>query len=311
MLQEEEDMGNVNTQFLLSMLIIAIGYFCKRIKLVTEKDGEGIAKVIFNLSLPALVIKTFSVMTVEKSLIWLPVINVMYGFFILLAGILIIKDSHRKTRGMMLYLLPGFNIGLFAYPLVEAVWGRDGLKYFGMFDMGNAIVLFGLCYITAGFFSAENQKTDFKSISGKLIRSVPLMSYIITLVLNLSGVGFPVVIVNICDILSRANMPLSLLLLGIYLSFSFEAGYWKKIGKVLAVRYISGAVIGIILYFIVPFEPLFKVTLLLGSLLPIGMAVIPYSVQFDYDRRFVGTVTNLTVVISFVIMWIIMNLGLV
>ncbi|MGI6561721.1 MAG: hypothetical protein ACOX3Q_04040 [Clostridia bacterium] len=84
---------------------------------------------------------------------------------------------------MLIYLLPGFNIGLFAYPLVEAIWGQEGLKHFGMFDMGNAIVLFGLCYILAGHFSSEEEKADFKSIAKKLIKSVPLVSYVLTLTL--------------------------------------------------------------------------------------------------------------------------------
>lgn len=301
-------MGNVNTQFILSMLIIALGYFAKRIGLLTEKDGEGISKVVFNISLPALVIKTFSAITVEASLIWLPVINMLYGAFIAFLGFLLIKDTDRKRRGMLIYLLPGFNVGLFAYPLVEAVWGQNGLKYFGMFDMGNAIILFGLCYIIAGHFSSETEKADFKSIAKKLVKSVPLVSYILTLTLNLTNIGFPKIVVDVCDILSKANMPLSLLLLGIYLSFTFEKSYWKDIGKVLATRYITGAIIGGILYFILPFEPLFRTTLLIGMILPIGMAVIPYSIQFDYDRRFVGTTTNLTVIISFGLMWMIMSL---
>ncbi|HBN84162.1 MAG TPA: malonate transporter [Clostridiales bacterium] len=301
-------MGNVNTQFILSMLIIVLGYFAKRIGLLTEKDGEGISKVVFNISLPALVIKTFSAITVEASLIWLPVINMLYGAFIAFLGFLLIKDTDRKRRGMLIYLLPGFNVGLFAYPLVEAVWGQNALKYFGMFDMGNAIILFGLCYIIAGHFSSETEKADFKSIAKKLVKSVPLVSYILTLTLNLTNIGFPKIVVDVCDILSKANMPLSLLLLGIYLSFTFEKSYWKDIGKVLATRYITGAIIGGILYFILPFEPLFRTTLLIGMILPIGMAVIPYSIQFDYDRRFVGTTTNLTVIISFGLMWLIMSL---
>ena len=39
-------------------------------------------------------------------------------------------------------IVPGFNIGLFAYPLVEGIWGQEGIKYFGMFDMGNAFIVF-------------------------------------------------------------------------------------------------------------------------------------------------------------------------
>ncbi|NLY98431.1 MAG: AEC family transporter [Clostridiaceae bacterium] len=302
-------MGNINWQFLLSMLIIALGYVTKRIGLVTEKDGEGIAKVIFNFSLPALVINTFSTMKVETSLVWLPVINIMYGSLIAFLGFLLIKDTDRKKRGMLIYLLPGFNIGLFAYPLVEAIWGQEGLKHFGMIDMGNAIVLFGLCYILAGHFSSEEEKADFKSIAKKLIKSVPLVSYVLTLTLNLAGLRFPKIFVDICGILARANMPLSLLLLGIYLSFSFDKSYWKSMGKVLAIRYVTGAVIGTLLYLILPFAPLFKTTILIGMILPIGMAVIPYSIQFDYDRRFVGTTTNLTVIISFELMWLIVSLS--
>ncbi|MGI6561720.1 MAG: AEC family transporter [Clostridia bacterium] len=91
-------MGNINWQFLLSMLIIALGYVTKRIGLVTEKDGEGIAKVIFNFSLPALVINTFSTMKVETSLVWLPVINIMYGSLIAFLGFLLIKDTDRKKK---------------------------------------------------------------------------------------------------------------------------------------------------------------------------------------------------------------------
>lgn len=77
----------------------------------------------------------------------------------------------------------------------------------------------------------------------------------------------------------------------------------------MAIRYVTGAVIGTLLYLILPFAPLFKTTILIGMILPIGMAVIPYSIQFDYDRRFVGTTTNLTVIISFVLMWLIVSLS--
>ena len=95
---------------------------------------------------------------------------------------------------------------------------------------------------------------------------------------------------------------------GYLFKLHIRKSYWKDIGKVLATRYITGAIIGGILYFILPFEPLFRTTLLIGMILPIGMAVIPYSIQFDYDRRFVGTTTNLTVIISFGLMWLIMSL---
>lgn len=302
-------MSSANSQFIISLLIILAGFLCKKVSLIKESDGEAVSRIIFNLTLPSLVISTFSTMKIDTSLLLVPLISMVYGFFMAGLAVVFFRKESAKNRGMVSMLLPGFNIGLFAYPLVESIWGQEGLKYFGMFDMGNSVIVFGVCYIFASVFASEGTGVDYKGILKKVSRSVPFMSYIITLAVNLSGLHFPGIVLDITKVLSRANMPLSLLLLGVYLSFSFEKSYWVKMGKILALRYISGIIAGVALYFLLPFEPLFRYTMLLGFVLPISMSVIPYSVQFDYDRRFVGTVNNITIVISFLLMWAVVALG--
>ena len=51
-------MGGFNEQFLISIVIIMLGYLLKRVKLVKEQDGEAVARIIFNLTLPCLIIVT-------------------------------------------------------------------------------------------------------------------------------------------------------------------------------------------------------------------------------------------------------------
>jgi predicted permease len=192
---------------------------------------------------------------------------------------------------------------LFAYPLIESVWGKEGLKYISMFDMGNSVIVFGVCYVTASIFSMEGGKVDFRGVLKRAASSIPFMSYIVTLIFNLSGLHFPKLMIDITGILSKANMPLSLLLLGIYLSFSFEKEHLVKMMKILGLRYGIGTAVGIILYLVLPVEPLFKNIMLLAFTLPISMSVIPYSVQFDYDKKFVGTINNMTIIMSFLYVW--------
>lgn len=50
---------DVNGQFLISICIILLGYLAKRTRYLTEKEGESIAQLIFNITLPALVINVF------------------------------------------------------------------------------------------------------------------------------------------------------------------------------------------------------------------------------------------------------------
>ncbi len=301
-------MSSFNEQFLFAVIIIAIGYTLKRFNIITERDGEGLSRIIFNITLPALIIVSFTDITIEPSLFLLIIIGCLYGVMMAFVGILIFRKEDRPTRGMQAMLISGFNIGLFAYPLVGGIWGKQGIQYFGMFDVGNAVVIFGVVYLIGSYYSTEDTALNLSIIVKKLSRSIPLMTYIIVCILAIIGFEIPSLIINISEVISVANMPLSFLLLGIYLSFSLERIYYKQIVKVLTLRYVLGLVIGITLFFILPLNDMFKYTVLLGLILPIPLSVLPYAVEFDYDRKYIGTVSNLTILISFVLLWIIANI---
>ncbi|SMC28291.1 hypothetical protein SAMN02745134_03461 [Clostridium acidisoli DSM 12555] len=298
-------MSNINNQFLVSMLIIILGYVCKRINIVKQEDGEGIARIVLNVTLPCLIINTFSTLKIEISLLKLTLIAIIYGIIISIIGLYVFRKKKRKTKGVLVMLLPAFNIGLFAYPLVQAIWGKEGVKYFGMFDVGNSVIIFVLCYIIATYFSGESSKFEVKDILKKLFKSVPLITYIAVVIINVLGLHIPGLIVNISSIISKANMPMSLLLLGIYLSFSFNKSYFKNIGLVLALRYAIGFVVGILFFIFSPFDKMSRFTLLIGFILPVASAIIPFSIEFDYDEKLVGALANITILISFILVWFI------
>jgi predicted permease len=94
----------------------------------------------------------------------------------------------------------------------------------------------------------------------------------------------------------------------IYLDFSFERSHWKHLFKVLGIRYGVGLAVGLVLFFVLPFDLLFRVILLVSVILPVGMALVPYSVEFGYDRHLTGMITNLTIITSFGLMWLILGL---
>ncbi|SET50535.1 hypothetical protein SAMN05421676_105127 [Salinibacillus kushneri] len=300
-------MSSFNQQFLYSILIIALGYLLKRTNFIKEKDGEGLSRIIFNLTLPALIIVSFHDMTLDVSLIILILIGLVYGLIMGVIGIFVFRTQSRYTKGMLTMMVPGFNVGLFAYPLVEGIWGSKGIQYFGMFDMGNAFIVFGLVYMIGAYYSAGSFSLDVRTISRQMAHSIPFMTFIIIVFISLINFPLPKLLIETADVISVANMPMSLLLLGIYLNFMFEKSYLKLVVKYMAVRYVIGIAVGIGLFMLLPFNDMFKYTVLIGLILPTSMSVLPYAVEFNYDRRFVGTVTNLSIIISFVLVWVIAN----
>ncbi|EOR22797.1 AEC family transporter [Niallia alba] len=301
-------MENFNTQFFYSVIIIAIGYFFKQRNIIKEKDGEGLARIIFNITLPCLIISTLHNVIIEKSLLILVFLGLFYGVLISIIGLFLFRKEANKEKGMLGMLIPGFNIGIFAYPLVQGIWGAEGIKYFGMFDIGNALVTFGISYLIGSYYSQEGTVMTTKQVVGKLGKSIPLMTYVFIFFINITGIHMPHQVIEVTSTISKANMPLSLLLLGIYLNFSFEKKHWKGIGRVLGIRYGTGLFLGILAYLLWPAEDMFRYTILIGLILPMASSVLPYSVEFKYNQRFVGTAANLSIVISFFLIWMIGNL---
>ncbi|QGQ45341.1 AEC family transporter [Metabacillus sediminilitoris] len=300
----------MNQEFLYIIIIIALGYLLKRVNILREKDGAVISKIIFKITLPALVLVTFDSVKIETSLILIPVIVLVYGIITACLGFLVFKNEERELKGSLLMLSSGFNVGLFAFPLVYAIWGMGGLTYFSMFDVGTSFVVFGIAYIIGSHFSEEGLSFKPIDILKKLGKSIPLMTYLIATILNFSHIQLPDTLINVASTISGANMPLCLLLLGLYLNFKFEKQFIKPMLKFLTFRYGLGLLFGFGLYLFLPYDQMFRYTILIGLLLPVAASPLPFAVEFKYSTssiRLIATISNITILMSIVILYIFAN----
>jgi predicted permease len=309
MIVQKKEGIKLNQEFLYIISIIGLGYLCKRLNLIKEKDGETISRIIFNLSLPALIIVSLNSVKIESALIMIPIIVLLYGILSIIVAFFIFKKEEKELRGTLMMLAAGHNVGLFVFPIAESIWGAKGLLYFGMFDAGTSVIVFGLVYLVGSYYSEEGLSLRPVAILKKFGRSLPFMSYLTMSVLNFCHIHLPSGIIDVASIISKANMPLSLLLLGLYLNFSFEKKFLRPIIKILLFRYGIGLLIGISLYMLLPFNEMFRTTLLMGLILPVGLAVIPYAHEFKYKTTIlIGTISNICIFVSIVLLYVFANI---
>ena len=149
-------MADVNYIFLLSLAIIVIGYVVKKLKLITEENGKIVAKIIFNITLPAVILKITSRIEFRISLILLPLVNIIFGVFMAIVGLILFRKYQREKKGLILMTLIGFNVAHFSFPIIEGIWGEEGLAIIALIDAGNAFTIFVVCYIVGSLFSQNN-----------------------------------------------------------------------------------------------------------------------------------------------------------
>lgn len=203
-------------------------------------------------------------------------------------------------------MMAALNIGIFAYPLVQQIWPEKGLLYFGMADIGGAIVMFGFTYFAASYFKQVGGGFNPKQIGWNMMKSVPLMTYLIMLCLNIFQWHLPTFALHFFDLLAQANLPLSMILLGVLMDFKIERRFLPLTIKYLVLHYGLGLFFGALVYFFLPVEDdMIKTTLQLIWLLPVGVAALSYAVQFKYRTLpVIAMASNITIVISIIILYL-------
>jgi predicted permease len=300
-------MNQTNTVFICALVIISFGYFLKYKSIITEKEGKVISKLLMHTTFPALIIVTMMRVHIEAKLLLLPVLSFCFSIFSMLTAAWVFKRQGSKLRALLIMGSGGFNLGLFAYPLIEGIWGPAGMVYAAMFDLGNSLAIFGLVYGTGVFLSDKKEgvpvKENIKNAFLKIITLVPLQALLIGMIINLSHFELPTIVVEILDILARGNKVIALLIMGIYLNMPLNSKTFQQVSKVLAIRYFWGLTLGFLCFYFLPFEPLYRHVLLIVLIIPVGMALLPFSDELAYDTKIAGMLVNISMLISFALMW--------
>ncbi|MFX0101051.1 MAG: AEC family transporter, partial [Candidatus Hodarchaeota archaeon] len=164
-------MADLNTTFIISLAIIILGYLLKRAKIVDqEHGGKAMAKLIFYVTLPAVILNALTTIEMDVSMALMPLFApLISGVIIVIAFFIHRKEERREDQGLYIMMSLGFNVGNFGFPLIQGIFGEEGIKYAAMYDVGNALIIFCVCYIIAVYYSSrEGEKVHPRLIAKKV-----------------------------------------------------------------------------------------------------------------------------------------------
>lgn len=297
-------MNTTNLVFGSALIIIGIGYLLKSLKFIELQDAKSISKFLMHKTFPALVFTTMLKVKLSAALGWLPLIAMLFGFLSSYLGYLIFKKEAPTHRGILTMGSAGWNLGLFAYPLIEGIWGWEGLTYAIMFDLGNSVINFMVNYGMGTYLSGNHgTKNPYKHVLKKIFTLPPFQAMLFGLAFNIFHIPVLPLASDILDTIAKGNKPMVLLLMGIYFSVRLPKIAFAKVFQVLGLRYVLGLSIGLLLYYTVPFDFQYRNMLLICLILPAGMTLITYSDELNFDTGIAAAIVNFSMLISFVIMW--------
>jgi predicted permease/sugar lactone lactonase YvrE len=132
-----------------TLILFLFGLGLRTFEVLDEPQAAALCKFVVKVSMPALLIVTFVRLQITAfSSVGYVLIGVLgYALiFGMLPATFIFADTPNDLNGLLICMSMGWNIGLFAFPIVKLLYGNEDFEYIALFDIPNVIVNFGLSY---------------------------------------------------------------------------------------------------------------------------------------------------------------------
>ena len=280
------------------ILIIVMGYVLKRKGFFHPDDFYLISKIVIRITLPCAIISNFSNITMERSLLILCLLGILYNIIMVGIGYVtnLRRDGERKAFDMI--NLSGYNIGNFTLPFVQSFLGPVGFAATSLFDAGNAVMCTGVTYTLASMVKGTGEKASLGNIVKSLLSSMPFDAYVIMTILAMLGISLPDVVVSFAGTVGAANAFLALLMIGI--GFEIRLGRDKifRIFRLMALRYGMAVAFSLAGFYLLPFELEVRQAMAIVAFGPVSSVATAFTGKLGSDVEMSSAVNSMSIVLS-------------
>lgn len=280
--------------------IIVMGYVLRQRGFFGPEAFGVLSKVVLRITLPCAIISSAAGQRLDASMLVVFLIGLGSGIVYMIFGYFAAGRGSRAEKAFFLLNIPGYSIGTFALPFTQNFLGPVGVLTTSIFDVGNAFVCLGGAFGVARAIK-EGGKMDLKRLANALLTSIPFMTHLVMVMLNLLQLKVPGPILTFTGIVGNANTFLAMLMLGVGFRLSAEREKLGAMVKVLGIRFGFAIVLALLWYFLLPFDLLVRQTLVVLMFAPIGTAVPVFTRELGEDEGLSSAINSVSIIISIVI----------
>ncbi|OPX60766.1 MAG: putative transporter YfdV [Methanobacterium sp. PtaB.Bin024] len=290
------------------VLMIIIGYICRRFDFLKAEDTQTLNKIVVYIAIPALIflamyhadlsnIETFGTITLT-----IIILGILSGIVAYLFSRF--RGYSSKTRWGVVATSTLSNSGFLGYPVTLGVFGTEGLVRAVFCDVGNTML-----FIALGIFFLILYGGSYRDIIKRSILFPPLLAVICGVLANLIHLPLGSVITSTLDYLSGAAIPIIMISLGLSLEFKGIKEYFDVASFVSVLKLIISPMIAMVIVGLVGLSGLDRTVAIVEAGMPSAMLSLVLAINYQLDVKataaciFLSTtlsVISITVLILFI-----------
>ncbi|MDO5844056.1 MAG: AEC family transporter [Methanocorpusculum sp.] len=205
-------------QILILFLLVAAGFFCRKIGILDEGSVSKLSKFLLHICIPAMVIYSmqipFNEGTFENSAYLFVAALIYYCIAFVIAWFApIILRAKREEYGIFRFMIMFSNSMFMGFPIISMIYGSYAIFYAAVFNIPFTILSYSV-----GIWLLKKKGGAKFSFSPKILLNAAFISTIAGLVFFLTSFQIPDPIYGALGLLDDVTTPLSLVVTGGFLA---------------------------------------------------------------------------------------------
>jgi predicted permease len=208
-------------QILMLAVLVLIGLIASYLKVLTQVSKDFLAKIIFNITLPAMVFTNFSRIDITPRLLSNSVLFLFLSIFVLLFMLFVgwvtsrlLKLTKDEKGIFRIHSMLG-NIMYLGFPVISSLFGNEGLLYASIFALVSNIMMWTIGVMT---ISASRESSVLKSL--RHVINPNSIAIVIGFIFFLLSFKLPKILLDPLSGLGSSNTYLSMLYIGSVIYFA-------------------------------------------------------------------------------------------
>lgn len=288
-------------QVSILFILILAGFVCVKLGAIKIEGKKAFSDLLLYLIVPAMIIHSY--MTEFNPDI---LKNLMTAFglsaLLLLTGLLItmLLTMRKKDKNLPIIRFACIfsNAAYMGFPLIQALFGAEGLIYASAF-----VTVFNILLWTVGY-AMVSRKVRISEIIHSIFSTPVLISVVIGLVIYLCRIPVPEMLQQPVNLIGNMNTPLSMIITGMIIADNSLKRLFcnKQILFVIMVRMLVIPVVSFGIFVLFGVHGMAAEVVLLLEACPSAAITSVFAVQFQYDEDLAAGAVVMTTFLSILVL---------
>ncbi len=286
----------VNMQ-LMMFLLVGIGFFVRKKGIIGGTARKELVNFCLYITLPFNIFHSFRMdwdSGMLAAFLEVLLLSIGYNVISIFISFLFYHRSESRRQKPLRYGTIVSNGGFLGNPVIEGIYGMEGLFYASVFMLPVRIVMWSIG--TSCFLKGSRENLVKKVLTHPCVAAIYL-----GLAAMISGIEFPVFLENTVTGISNCNTPLSMMLIGMMLAemdpkgmLDWTMAFYTAVRLVL----IPAVIFGITRF--LPISPLLRGITVIIAGMPAPVTTALLSAKYDGDEKYATAMIFVTTVLSLV-----------